>query len=194
MLRGLPVAATAAVGVVVGHWVAYVLTVPRPQARARALMASGHGYWTFAVKGAVVLAFVSMGSALVRPLLDRLRAPDRRLETWTWVWARLAFLQVLGFAAMEIAERLVAHAPVGEMFDHHIFGVGLAVQVLVALAGALAITMLAGAVEGLVDAFARSAFPRPRSSTVPPARLFARVREVFAGAAGVRGPPPPLGT
>jgi hypothetical protein len=190
----MPVAAAAAVGVVVGHWVAYVLSVPRPQARARVLMASGHGYWMFAVRGAVVLGFVSVGSALVRPLLDRLRAADRRPETWTWVWARLAFLQVLGFTVMEVTERLVARAPVGEMFDHHVFGVGLAVQVLVALAGALVIKVLAGAVEGLVEAFARSAFPRPRSGSAAPARFIVRARQVVAGAAGVRGPPSLLGT
>jgi hypothetical protein len=184
----------AAVGVVVGHWLAYILSVPRPHARARVLMASGHGYWMVAVKGAVILGFVSVGSVLARHLLERLRPGERRPTTWTSAWVRLSFLQVLAFTAMEVAERLAAHAPVGEMFDHHVFTVGLLVQVLVALVGGLALRMLARGAEGLVEGFARSAFSRPRSVADPLDRFFVLPRPGLGGAAAARGPPLPLGT
>src|SRR5205823_2832840 len=51
-VRGMPFVGMAAAGVVAGHWLAYVLAVPASAERARVLIASGHGYWSLAIKAA----------------------------------------------------------------------------------------------------------------------------------------------
>jgi len=179
-VAGFPLAGTAVAGVVMGHWLAYVLAVSDPHVRAEVLAASGHSYWVLAIKVAVVLGLTALGTVLFRHLGARTRGGEPPEEPFSWIAARLSTLQVVAFTAMEVTERLVVGAPVAHMFHHHLFIMGLAIQLLVACAGAL-----------LLLWFTRLSFPRPVAvravrldlQTAPP------VDPVRDGV-GLRGPPP----
>jgi hypothetical protein len=98
---------------------------------------------------------------------------------------------VAAFTAMEVAERLASHAPVAQMFAHHIFFVGVAVQFLVAFAGAIVLTWFGRAVTRLVEALAPRPLPRLAVLRVRSVAQPFRPVPVLTGAAGLRGPPSP---
>jgi hypothetical protein len=188
-LRGLPLAGTAVVGVVLGHWLAYSLAVPAPTLRAEILAASGHSYWLLAMKAALVLGLVALGTVLIRHLGARVRGEQAVAETLPWLAARLAGLQVLAFTAMEVTERIAAHQAAGQMFRHHIFLLGVAVQLAVAVAVAFVLLWFARAARRIVSAIAIRTSPGPpAASTRFDLQLAPRPR-AMSGAASVRGPP-----
>jgi hypothetical protein len=185
----LSVAGLAAAGVVVGHWVAYVAALPQASPRTSVLRASGHGYFLGAVKLGAVLGLSALGAVVIRQFVAVARSTRPALHPYTRVVSQLAILQVLGFTAMEVIERLAWHAPVAGMFGHHVFILGLAVQFLVASLGALVLLWLGRAAARAAVAL----LGRPRPAT-PVVRFFQRSRQqrpafALSGAAGVRGPP-----
>jgi hypothetical protein len=186
---GMPFAGMAAAGVVAGHWLAYLLAVPVSAERAHVLAASGHGYWSLAIKAAVVLAVLSLGTVLLRRLSGRLLGDEPVSERPSRVALRLALLQVAAFTAMEATERLVAGAPVAGMFAHHVFVLGLALQILAAAAGALVLLWFGRFAERIAEILARVRFPRRRPALAVPIRLATTPAHALRGAAGVRGPP-----
>src|SRR5262245_52695791 len=114
--HGLPLAGTATAGVVLGHWLSYVLALPETRLRGEVLVASGHGYWRTAVKIAVVAVVAALGTVAARHLNDRGRADAPLPERLSSLTLRLAVLQVVGFTAMEVTERLAFGVPIGGMF------------------------------------------------------------------------------
>ena len=188
-VRGIPLAGMAAAGVVAGHWLAYVLAVPASAERAHVLAGSGHGYWSLAVKAVVVLAVLSLGTVLAQRLNGRLRGDEPVPDRPSRVALRLALLQVAAFTAMEATERLVAGAPVAGMFAHHLFVLGLALQVLAAAAGALVLLWFGRLAERIAEVLALVRFPRPQPALAVSLRLATTPARALRGAAGVRGPP-----
>src|SRR2546421_12729829 len=51
-----------AVGMVLGHWIAYSLAAPRASVRTRLLASTGHAYWFLAVRVALVCALASVAA------------------------------------------------------------------------------------------------------------------------------------
>jgi hypothetical protein len=194
-VRGLPLAGVATVGVLVGHWLAYVVAVPDPAARAGILAASGHSYWVLAIKLAVVLAVVGVGTLVLRHLSGTVGRPGDRPETQTLseIAAKLSVIQVFAFTGMELAERVTVGAPVGHLFHHRIFLVGLAVQVLVSCAGAVILSWLDRAVRRLCRVEARPFLPLRQvwSSRLPVLLRTAASTGPLVGGTGLRGPPLP---
>jgi hypothetical protein len=190
---GFPLAGTAVAGVVLGHWLTYVLAVTDPHVRAEVLAASGHSYWVLAVKVAVVLVFAALGTVLLRHLGGRSRPEETAEEPFSWIAARLSVLQVVAFAAMEVTERLVVGAPIAHMLHHHLFLMGVAVQLLVACAGGLVLLWFSRAADRVADALGR---PRlPRQAAVQTVRIefqTASPVDPVGGGVGLRGPPKPL--
>jgi hypothetical protein len=188
---GLPVAGTAAAGVLLGHWLAYAIAIPRPSLRAEVLLDSGHSYWFVAIKLAVVLGLSGLGALVIRHFSHTLRPRSSAGQTLSWLALRLALLQIVAFSAMEVSERLVSGAPVFAMFQHDVFLLGVAVQALVACVGALVLLLFGRAVARIADSLRGAARLRP--STMPlglrptPVRPSLRLQ----GASGVRGPPLP---
>jgi hypothetical protein len=179
----------AAAGVVFGHWLTYRVALPNIQLRSEVLAASGHGYWLLAVKTAVVLGIVSLATVFVRHLdgrdLDPTSGPDRLVA----LAARLSLVQVTGFVVMEVAERFVVGAPVPQLLSHHLFALGLVVQILIAFAGALVLLWFGRTVARVVRVlFAASPHPG-RTPAVWPSLPVLRPPAALAGAGGVRGPP-----
>src|ERR1051325_2842544 len=182
-------AATASGGVILGHWLAYVAAVPAPALRARILSATGHGYWLGAVRLGVVLGVASLGAVFAGQLSRRLRDEWAEPRSLVALTLPLAAIQVAGFTAMEFLERLMAGAPLAGAFHHGLFVLGLAVQVLVAAAGALLLLWLSRSGERL-DAIVRSARVRqPVFRGLAPQVVAMLPVDAQSGAAGVRDPP-----
>jgi hypothetical protein len=187
--RGLPLAGAAAAGTLVGHWAAYLLAFPHAHARAEMLSEAGHGYWGSALKVVTVLALAGLGALVVRTAAVP-NEPMSGFRTFTWVFRRLAVLQILAFVCMEVVERMVAGAPLGALLGHDVFVLGLALQV--AVAGLATVVLLA---FGWTIVRVWSAMRRPRIARPP--RVLAPVRVAtsrsfdLSSSIAVRGPPSP---
>lgn len=173
----------AAGGVLLGHWITYTLAGPRGHGASEALAHSGHGYLTLANDLALTLALA--GVALV--FLGRLTRGNDDAPSWHVTALRLAVFQVAAFGTMETLERLTAGAPMRDLV--HLIPLGVAVQGVLAAAGALLIAWLLRTAASIEAAFGASP-PLPRPATVALAIESPRPRAPVAVAAvGIRGPP-----
>jgi hypothetical protein len=190
---GFSLVGVAVGGVVLAHWLAYVLAIPGAHARAQVLAASGHSYWVMAIKFAVVLGLAALGSLFLRHLDRSPRTWESGQEAFSAIAARLSLLQVTAFIAMEVTERLVVGAPVAHLFHHRLFLMGLAVQLIVASGGALLLLWFSRTAERVAEALGRPLLPRPRPAVHRTIRIeleaIPPVDPVRDGV-GLRGPPP----
>lgn len=183
-------AGAAVAGAVVGHDLTYLLTVPDPHARAALLGETGHGYWFAAVATAVVLGGVALGLTLVRHFRvgwqGRTATSGRRVLPVT---QRLACMQVAIFVVQELTERLIVGAPLAGMLQHEM-AAGIAVQIIVAFAGAVLLALVARSAEAVGRALHRST-PAPQRAGYQ-RRWQVRGPHVglVAGSVRSRAPPP----
>jgi hypothetical protein len=159
------------------------MALPGATARARVLSASGHGYWLRGVQVAMALAAAGLAVLAVR----RLRAGGA--EPARFGFLRLAVSQVAMFVMLEVVERLIAGEPVAQMFAHHLFMVGVLVQILVAAAGIRLVRWFERTVDRIAGLFERPVLGRSRGRVLLPAMVSVRSVELLAGAAGLRSPP-----
>ena len=110
----------AAAGLLLGHWLTYLLDVPS-HARDQVLQATGHGYLTTAGRMAAVTAAVSLAIVFLGRLTRR--EPG---APFIAIAGRLAAVQISAFVAMEVLERLGAGAPMHDLTT--ILPVGVAAQ------------------------------------------------------------------
>jgi len=190
---GFSLVGVAVGGVVLAHWLAYVLAIPGAHARAQVLAASGHSYWVMAIKFAVVLGLAAFGALFLRHLDRPPRTWESGQEAFSAIAARLSLLQVMAFIAMEVTERLVVGAPVAHLFHHRLFLMGLALQLIVASAGALLLLWFSRTAERVAEALGRPLLPHPRRAVLRTIRIeiqaISPVDPVRDGV-GLRGPPP----
>jgi hypothetical protein len=189
---GFSLVGVAVGGVVVAHWLAYVVAIPGAHARAQVLAASGHSYWVMAIKFAVVLGLAALGALFLRHLDRSPRTWESGQEAFLRIAARLSLLQVMAFIAMEVTERLVVGAPVAHLFHHRLFLMGLALQLIVASGGALLLLWFCRTAERVAEALGRPLLPRPRPALLRTIRIEIQaippVDPVRDGV-GLRGPP-----
>jgi hypothetical protein len=189
-LRRFPVFAVAAAGVLIGHWLTYALLLAQPARREAVLSATGHGYLRLASVTVLVLILLALGSAVMCALDARSDpAGASRAGRIRRLFPRLWLLQGLTFAGVEVAERLVAGAPLGVLLGRVLL-VGLLVQALAAVVGAALLHVLHRAAAGLarlVGSPGTASAPRIIPSLAP--CLNAPRSPLLAGAAGLRGPP-----
>jgi hypothetical protein len=188
-LRGLPLVAVASGGVVLGHWLSYLLGLPSAHLRAEVLRATGHGYWQSGVQLAVAVVVVALAAIAVRQFRAASTVGISAEEGPGRVALRLAGIQVLGFSALEVGERVAAGAPVSGMLQHHLFVLGLLVQVAVAAAIALVLFVFCRAVGAIAAALAAPRFPRPANRFLAFPLVVAPRAVLLTGASGPRGPP-----
>jgi hypothetical protein len=179
-------------GTVVAHWLVYVLAIPVAHARVEVLAASGHSYWVTAIKVAVILGLAALGALFLRHLGRPPSTWESGQEAFSAIAARLSVLQVMGFVAMEVTERLVVGAPVAHLFHHRLFLMGLALQLSVASAAALMLLWFSRTVERVAEALRRPRFARPRPAVLGTIRIGIQAIPVdpVADGVGLRGPPP----
>jgi hypothetical protein len=162
-LRAVVLYATAAAGLVGGHLLGYLAVAPDPGRRSFLLAGSGHAYLSKAVvlaAAAAILAATAAAALGAARVHGRTRpgAPGGRS-----VGMRLAGLQVLGFIALEVGERVMAGASLEDLAT--VFGLGVPLQVLVAALGALVLSAVARAAEAVARVLAGPA-PVARSASV----------------------------
>jgi hypothetical protein len=187
---GFSLAGVAVGGVVLAHWLAYVLAIPAGHVRAEVLAASGHSYWVLAIKLAVVLGLAAFGTLFLQHVGGRSRGTEPEEEPFSLIAARLSLLQVAAFTAMEVTERLMVGAPVAHMFHHRIFLMGLALQLIVAGAGALLLVWFSRTAERVAEALGRPRLPRPMFlRTIPVEIQTVSPLDPVRDGVGLRGPP-----
>lgn len=192
--RGVPdhvgLAGSAVAGTIAGHVLAYVIAIGNPWTRRDLLHETGHSYWRYALLAAMVLGVWSAALVVIRTLRGarggHLRAPLPLLPTV----ALLALIQCGLFVALEVVERLVAGAPLVHLLAHGLLWVGLAAQLVTALAVALILRALARLTDSLACAL-RTDFAPGRMRTAVPVPALLPSPALLVGAWGVRGPPSP---
>ncbi|HUL85417.1 MAG TPA: hypothetical protein VLX89_07880 [Actinomycetota bacterium] len=180
----------AAGGVLLGHWLTYLVVTPVASARAEELARTGHGYLSTANDLVIGLVLISAASIVIGRLVDR----DRSVPSYGVLMPRLGAFQAGAFASMEVLERVFAGVPVAEALHHGILPVGVLVQLGVAALGTLAIRWLLRVADRLEALGTAPAHPRSAAfvdlllptSQVPSSRQ----RASFA----IRGPPVPSAT
>jgi hypothetical protein len=185
------IAALALSGVAAGHSVAYYLVAPGARQRTALLAQTGHSYWGIAATAAILFELAAVFALTVRHFrAGRAGAPCLRLG-FPELAGRLAAMQVAAFSTLEVAERMRSGVPVGEMFHNHLFPIGVAIQLLVAAAGALLLLWLARAAESIGSLFrARPAARRAAAGVRLPAALDIPTCSILCEA--LRGRAPPL--
>jgi cytochrome bd-type quinol oxidase subunit 2 len=137
--RSLPrrwfLAATAAAGVVVAHGAAYLFAYPNGGERAQHLRVTGHGYWSVAVLLAIAAGACALGAAARRGM----RGTAAAISPVALITAQLVL-----FTGAEMIERAAVGVSPAVLLRSPEFAIGLALQVVVALAARV---LLRGAAE-----------------------------------------------
>ncbi|HWD07588.1 MAG TPA: hypothetical protein VHA57_00700 [Actinomycetota bacterium] len=184
----LPALGVGMLGVVIGHSVTYLLAVPA-LVRSNLLAATGHAYWSNAVSAGLLAGLAAAGGVVIRSF--RAGRQGRRVGSLAYpgaVW-RLALVQVLAFSILEICERALAGVPVASMFQDHIYPLGVGIQVLVAVIGAVGLVLLARVAQALGTRLARSHRRQRRLVVTAPPYAYRPWRSFSYDILAPRGPP-----
>jgi hypothetical protein len=186
-LRGLPTFGLAMAGLVLGHVLAYLIAVPDPHQRAFVLQRTGHEYLPALAEAALVLALAGIAAVVIRAFAP---GPRRGSERFPRLAGRLALVQVLAFGGLEVVERIVAGAPLRHLASDHILVVGMAVQVVVAVAGAAFLWWLARTSTKLAETIALPAsLPRAGAVVALASTSWIPSPATFGSIGNVRAPP-----
>lgn len=167
-LRLLTLFASAAAGLVGAHLLGYLVVAPEDSARSFLLTSTGHGYLSRAITLAVASAILA---GLTSAVLGVLRAsrPGWSGAGWPGLAVRLSILQVAGFLALEVAERVLAGAPLADL-GGPVLAVGVPLQVVVAMLGAAVLALIERAAAAVATSLGRTSLPgtqRSRPSLLP---------------------------
>jgi hypothetical protein len=183
--RGAAALLVALGGVLAGHALTYRLVAPAAHARETLLASSGHAYLAYANDVALILALSAIATMFLGRLLRRADGlPDRNA-----LMLRLAVFQTAAFAAMEGLERVTAGDPLSGLLHHGLLPVGLAAQVVLALAIAHVIRWLLRAADTLAERLAQPRLVRSDAFPVAAPARVDRIRSIARSAVGLRGPP-----
>ena len=185
-VRGFPIFGTAAAGLVLGHALAYLIAIPDPHQRVFALQRTGHAYLPALDQAVLMLVVAGMAAVVVRAFAHT----GDRTERFGRLATILVAAQTCAFAAQEVLERLIAHAPLGGLAHDHILVTGIAVQVVVAIVAAAILWLFARTATRLAAVVAtRTRLPRIRVAFALPVTARTPHAPVFATADSVRAPP-----
>jgi len=174
-------------GLLLGHVLAYVIAVPDPHQRAFVLQRTGHEYLPAAAEAALVLALAGMAAVVIRAFAPG--APGGS-ERFSRLAGRLGLVQVLAFGGLEVVERIVAGAPLRHLASDHILVVGMAVQVVVAVAGAAFLWWLARTSTKLAETIALpTSLPRAGAVVALASTSWSPSPTTFGSIGNVRAPP-----
>jgi hypothetical protein len=183
------VGSASASGLILAHVVAYAVAIPRAAERAHLLRETGHGYLPTAEGSVLPLAIVAFVLAALSTVAGRPRRGGDRLR-WRTLALRLAAVQCLSYVILEGGERLVTQGSLHGLFGP-VLAVGLAVQLVVAMATAFLLAAVGRTVERIVDGSTGAARPAFGSSVLALRAAIGhrpRAAAVLAGA-GRRAPP-----
>ena len=161
-LQAIAITAFAALGLLVAHAADYIIVARNPATRQHLLNATGHGYLPRAFTGAVIGALLAAVLMAASGWTGRAASTPR--VTFTAVFSRLAGVQVIGFAILEVVERIHAGLPVHHLIEASL-PIGIGLQVVVAACGALVALLLER--TGAALAARLVAPPAPRRDVKP---------------------------
>ena len=174
-------------GIVVAHHFAYLFASGGGSHQHQLLEHNGHGHWPYFVgmaMGLLVAGFVGFG----RSLAGSGERATRRLSM-SGVALRLLLFQTLGFLALEAGERVLSGLGASHLLAEPAVVAGLALQAVVALAGAMLLVAFAHLVT-LVSSHGDPDFVTPTAYLFPSITSLLPTRhEVAAGSGTLRGPP-----
>lgn len=182
----------ACAGVAAAHWIAYLIAPPEGHSHAEGMAATGHRLWPYLV----ALAAGALVTGLSGFVADQVKESPGASSTALWRHAagRLVPAQVLAFACLELAERALFADPghAGGLIGEPVLWVGIALQVVCALAGAGLLVLFARTIEIIQELVKRrvEADAAPRSLPQPVlALLVVRPLVMATGGPTFRGPP-----
>lgn len=186
--QALVVIALALAGVSVGHVAEYLLLAPDDHARHELLASTGHDYLPSVVNAVAFVALLGMALVFVLGVRRGLGRTGSRRRALRWSHAFPA-AQMLAFVALEVGERLLAHAPLGDLGV--VLAIGLPLQALVGFLSGCFITELERAGERLGQRLRKSALHVRRSPSPGwPPNASRRPKPALSGAPiPARGPP-----
>jgi hypothetical protein len=177
----------AVAGLLLGHALSYAIAIPDPHHRDLVLSQSGHAYLQPLGQAALIVLLAAVVTVVVRACSRR---REQATERFGVLAGTLAAIQVGAFVGQEVVERLVAGSPLAGLAHDHVLAVGLAAQVVVAIAGALVLRWLARQAERLANVSVRIAGPpRPAGTTTLLASTDRPRGRVTKRADNVRAPP-----
>lgn len=132
----------AGAGLVLGHWLAYSIGMPQAHMRDELLRSTGHDYLPYATQ----VALLTGALGLVGLFFTRLTQREARGPFGADV-AKLAAVQSAAFVAMEVGERLLSGSSLHDLTHGPLLVIGLGVQLVLAVAGALTLRLTEHAVE-----------------------------------------------
>lgn len=182
--RGLVALGLAAGGVLVGHWLTYLVVQPGAINRAALLSATGHGYL---IPAAEICSLSALAAAAVA-FVSRLVQGGGERRTLLAVTTRLWALQSLAFLVVEIGERTAIGSAAGLV---PALAVGAAAQLLVAAICAWLVDKLlevADLVATLSIGHPPRFSPRTGCADIPVEAVVSHGASVLT-AVGIRGPP-----
>ena len=153
--------AIAFLGVFVGHAIAYTILAPIPQARSQLLASTGHGYLPVAVHAALATAVIGLSAAFLGRLT---RGRGEHEMAFRGLAARVVCFQILTFAAIEVAERVAASAPLHDLAE--VLPVGAVAQLAVGLLVAAVISLILRAADAAAEILGSPTPTPPRPSSV----------------------------
>ena len=187
----LPLTGVAVAGAVIGHMVAYLLAVPSPTVRVALLGATGHAYWTAAIAAASVLGLASLATTLRRRFrAGRLAGRPEPGERLGIVAGQLAGFQIAIYLVQETLERLEAGIPAHALLDGRLLVTGVIIQMAIALALAVLLTLAGRAAEAVGRALRGPARHLERTGQpLPDLVVVAWPSRLLAAGLGSRAPP-----
>jgi hypothetical protein len=185
----------AAAGLVLGHMLTYCAVFPAAAQRSRVLSETGHAPWFDTVWFASQVAIMALVPVALRTLRERAKRPSAPVPTgavFLWLMWRVAVGQTVGFAALEIAERVAASVPLLQPSTNRVVLSGLLIQLIIATIVSAALIVLSVLVERVANVLAApppfeviTGRPRWRQASWAP-------RGMMVGASGSRSPPLPI--
>ncbi len=178
-------------GVGVGHVAEYLLLAPNHHVRYELLSRTGHHYLPTALNAVAFVALVALSLAFLGAFRRGLGRNDHR-RSLAYSSRALPVAQMLAFAALEVGERLVAHASLADV--GMVLAAGLPLQALVGFVACRVVATLERVGERL-GVRVRGGGLRPRAARTGPGRpssCFHPASSLSGSAIPTRAPPPVL--
>lgn len=183
----MPTFGFAVAGLLIGHFLAYLLAVPDPDHRDLVLRDTGHVYLPTLGQVALILFAAAVVTVTGRAIGASRRADRARLTTLA---GRLVVLQVGAFAIQEVAERLVARAPLGDLLSTRVLIVGVVAEAIVAVVAASLLHWWSRIASRIAQTLrSRAASPRPVPALALTVALGRPARLPILGSLSARAPP-----
>ena len=179
----------ACAGIALSHEFGYQVENPGMAQKVHVLEETGHSYLPVFVTLALVALVLGIVGFLAHRIVGRTSATAPK-EVFLHTVMRLMGLQAAGFLLLEVGERFLSGGGI-TLADSPVLP-ALMVHVVLAILGAVLLSLLARAVDAVMDAFERLVSGERSettanwtiSSIVVPAPI------LLSGGLGLRGPPP----